>query len=230
MFMCCCFLLVNVPVYFVVVWYECMQTVELYGRYHFLAIPIRICCNFSEKIQIKLIFQWTVAKNNIPIPWIDLSNGKICMNCANKHQLTFPLPQPLKYSYVVCAVIYINAPIQFIFISLAHAVILFDIPINNNENFTNYITNRVVYRSTVWLKRFDSLLSFIEQWFLFALFMSYVRYPHNISLSTQTNRRKEVFEYIAENLFRQIAIFPESHWVRMNKKNLRKMHQTLNTK
>lgn len=98
MFMCCCFLLVNVPVYFVVVWYECMQTVELYGRYHFLAIPIRICCNFSEKIQIKLIFQWTVAKNNIPIPWIDLSNGKICMNCANKHQLTFPLPQPLKYS------------------------------------------------------------------------------------------------------------------------------------
>lgn len=67
----------------------------------FWQFEIRICCNLCEKIQIKRIFQWTVAKNNIPIPWLDLSNGKICMNCANKHQLTFPLPQPLKYSYMV---------------------------------------------------------------------------------------------------------------------------------
>lgn len=203
------FFLVNVPVYFVVVWYECVQTFELYGRYHFLAIPIRICCNLSEKIQIKLIFQWTVAKNNIPIPWIDLSNGKICMNCANKHQLTFPLPQPLKYSYMVSVVVYINAPIQFIFISLAHTVKLFDIPINNNENFTN----RVVYRSTVWLKCFDSLLSFIEQWFLFALFMSSARIhwvPEQIVAKRFLSKSQNIYFDKFTNLFRNFAHIREN--------------------
>lgn len=227
MFKCCCFLLVNVPVYFVVVWYECVQTVELYGRYHFLAIPIRICCNFSEKIQIKLIFQWTVAKNNIPIPWIDLSNGEICMNCANKHQLTFPLPQPLKYSYVVCVVIYINAPIQFIFISLVHAVILFDIPINNNENFTNYKPYCLPFYGMTKTFRF---IAFIY-WAMIPVRIIYelcavsaqyiIEHPNKSSQGgfwvhhrkfISTNRN---FSHISEN---------------EQKKNLRKMHQTLNTK